>query len=358
MSDASPESATTFVERFSRKIARNRVPLSGTMDLTHRCNLSCPHCYLGQGTARTAGCGSEWDTAAWTGIIDAMADHGCLFLLISGGEPLLRPDFADIYRHAKTRGLVITVFTNGTRLHDNLFDLFSQWPPHQIEISLYGASRETYARTTGHPEAFDAVMQGLDGLRRWGLRFDLKTVLTRDTLPDLDAMSAMAQGFDADFRFDPALFCDFHGGRAPIDLRVAPETAVALEFADAQIRDKWVTYYRQMKDAPAIDRLYPCGAGLTNFYIDPYGRMKPCLLVDGPMADLGEIPFDRAWNQIIATIRSLAAGPDFVCKTCDKRIVCGLCPAFFRLENQSAQVPAAYLCAIGHYRLKAIRDAL
>ncbi len=354
----SPESAADFVDRFSKKAARDRIPVSGTIDLTYRCNLSCAHCYLGHGAERTAGRGPELVTAQWRSLIDAMVRDGCLFLLISGGEPLLRPDFAEIYSHARKSGLVVTVFTNGTRFDDDVLDLFSQWPPQQIEISLYGASPATYARTTGHPEAYEAVMRGIDRLRGCGLRFDLKTVLTRDTRPDFEKMAATARRFGVHFRFDPALFCDFHGGRTPIDLRIDPEAAVALELADPERVDKAVDYYRRMKDAPAIDQLYLCGAGLTNFYIDPFGRMKPCLLVDDPAADLKKTPFGEAWKKTIANIRTRTARPDFVCKTCDKRVVCGVCPAFFRLENRDEQTPAPYLCALGHYRLEAIRKAL
>ena len=115
-----------YLRQFGKKVTEQRIPLSGSIDLTHRCNLRCIHCYLGNKEVINGKREEELSTTQWISIIDQITDAGCLYLLITGGEPLLRKDFGAIYRHAKTKGLMVTVFTNGTLITDDLLDLFSK----------------------------------------------------------------------------------------------------------------------------------------------------------------------------------------------------------------------------------------
>ena len=113
---------TRYLLDFNAKSARLRIPLSGTLDLTHRCNLRCVHCYVGDShhVERSA----EMDTGKIFSLLDEICEAGCLYLLITGGDPLLRGDFPAIYRYARSKGLLITVFTNGTLISDEVLRLF------------------------------------------------------------------------------------------------------------------------------------------------------------------------------------------------------------------------------------------
>ncbi|MBW1897011.1 MAG: radical SAM protein, partial [Deltaproteobacteria bacterium] len=137
-----------YLQRLRRKVTQERIPLSGSIDVTHRCNLRCVHCYLGEKQSHWEKRGKELSTAQWISIIDEITEAGCLHLLISGGEPLTRRDFAEIYSHARTNGLLVTVFTNGTLITDRVLELFRDLPPRIVEISLYGATAATYERVT------------------------------------------------------------------------------------------------------------------------------------------------------------------------------------------------------------------
>jgi MoaA/NifB/PqqE/SkfB family radical SAM enzyme len=130
-----------YLEKFNKKVVEQRVPFSGSIDLTHRCNLNCVHCYIGDKTKISGDGKQEIDTGQWISILDEIVEAGCLNLLITGGEPLLRKDFVEIYRHAKTKGMLITVFTNGTLITEEILDTFKQLPPRAVEITLYGNSR-------------------------------------------------------------------------------------------------------------------------------------------------------------------------------------------------------------------------
>ena len=120
--------------------------------MTHRCNLRCVHCYLGdERNAESAG--AERDTAFWCSVVDQIAEAGCLNLLITGGEPLRGRTSPRSTRARSARGLLVTVFTNGTRLDDSFVRLFNELPPELVEVSLYGATKETYDRVTAVPGA-------------------------------------------------------------------------------------------------------------------------------------------------------------------------------------------------------------
>jgi MoaA/NifB/PqqE/SkfB family radical SAM enzyme len=98
------------------QIKGRRIPLSGMFELTERCNLNCVHCYVNQPASSRVARARELTTDQVKRILDQAADAGCLFLTLTGGEPLLRPDFIEIYLHARKRGILASIFTNGTHV--------------------------------------------------------------------------------------------------------------------------------------------------------------------------------------------------------------------------------------------------
>ena len=343
-----------FLEFMGRKAIEERIPLSGTLDLTHRCNLNCVHCYLGDKAAAQRRRTMELSARRWNALLDELAGAGCLYLLLSGGEPLLRADFHDIYAHAKKLGMLVSVFSNATTLNDAHLALFRDLPPEAVEISLYGASETSYERITGQRGAFSRCLKGIEALLGAGVRVRLKTVLMNQNRSDLPELRRLAREFGVDFRFDAAIFSGLDGQPLPEGIRIDPRDAVALEMEDDQRRRQWRRYHRRMHDEPVSDLLYRCGAGETNFYVDPYGVLTPCLMVPEPRYDLRTGPFAEGWYGVIAEIRNQRADAGFVCGSCEKRHLCEVCPAFFRIETGSEQIRSDYICRLGHYRYRAV----
>ena len=160
-----------------------RYPLGGTIELTERCNMRCLHCYINQPVHQQAARASELTTIQAVDILDQAADAGCLFLTITGGEPLLRPDFAGIYKHARQRGMLVTLFTNGTLLTPAIADLLADWRLQSVEITLYGATRETYEKVTQIPGSYTRCLKGIELLLERSLPLSLKSVLQRLNRP-------------------------------------------------------------------------------------------------------------------------------------------------------------------------------
>jgi radical SAM protein with 4Fe4S-binding SPASM domain len=345
-----------YLQNLNKKVALQRIPLSGSIDLTNRCNLRCIHCYLGD-KEETRAKRREIDTGKFFSIIDEITEAGCLYLLITGGEPLLRRDFPEIYTHAKKNGLLVTLFTNGTLITDRILDLFKELPPLNVEISLYGATAETYEKITGVRGSFRQCLDGIESLSDAHINLKLKTMLMTPNSHEFYDIRNMAKKYNLKFRSDAALFPCFNGSRDPVGLRIPPQEAIEKEFSDKERFRDWIEYFERMKDAPVSDRLYTCGAGITCFHIDPFGILKPCLMVKGYNFDLTKGGFSAGWHDIIPNIREKKASSSFACAKCEKKVLCDFCPAFFELENGMEDEYSEYLCDIGHRRFEAIKAA-
>lgn len=343
-----------YLQDFITKSARLRVPLSGSLDLTHRCNLRCVHCYISDHSGDMLV--TEMDTKKILSLLDEMCDAGCLYLLITGGEPLLREDFPEIYRYAKEKGFIITIFTNGTLISDKIITLFEELPPHIVEISVYGATEPTYERITGVKGSYRQSMSAIRRLLERHINVRLKTILMTLNSHEFSEIEKIAKGFGVKFRFDAAIFPRLNGDQAPVTLRVSPSDAVDKEFSDRERITQWEKFLDTHPNQYSSDNLYHCGAGVTGFYIDPYGSLRPCLMTTLISYDLMKGSFPGGWEEITSRIRKKKTARDFTCNTCKMKMLCGYCPAFFELENGNSHIRSEYLCAMGNRRYENLRN--
>jgi radical SAM protein with 4Fe4S-binding SPASM domain len=341
-----------YLMKLRRRFFSDRVPVTGSIELTKRCNLRCVHCYNGEQDESRGMQGME--TARVLSLIDEITEAGCLFLLITGGEPLLRRDFPEIYRHAKRNGLLVTVYTNGTLISDSILDLFVELPPKDVEISLYGATEATYEKVTGVKGSYKRCMIGIKKLVDRKVHLKLKTVLMTYNLHEIYDIKRMAEEYGANFRFDPAIFPRFSGDKAPMELRVPPEEAVRIEFSRPEWAKLLKEYYEKYKGAGKSDALYSCGAGQTAFHVDSEGSLRPCLMNDTLKHDLAEGGFMSGWQGTMQRLRERKALDESVCSGCEKRLLCGYCPSFNLLESGSEHAFSRYTCAMGEQRYREI----
>jgi radical SAM protein with 4Fe4S-binding SPASM domain len=287
-------------------------------------------------------------------LIDQITDAGCLFLLFTGGETLLRPDFYDIYRHACRNGLLVTVFTNGTLVTDRIIETFDVYPPHSIEISLYGATAVTYETVTGVAGSFEKCMQGIYRFKDHGFRLKLKTLLLNINFNELEEIESLAAELGAPFRFDAMISPRLDGDPAPLKYRVNPEEAVKKEFSSRDRAKQLHDFFYRMNRQKLSADTYQCGAGMNMFHISPFGLMRPCLMVSGASQDLLNSSFSKVWHSSdFKHFRKKKEAP-VKCRECDKKVICGYCPGFFQLESGNEWVYSEYLCDIGRERKQAI----
>lgn len=340
--------AATAYHHFAGRVIKERVPVSGDIEITRRCNFDCVHCYLGGSKHRPEISARELTTAQWTSIIDEIADAGCLFCLFTGGEPLLRKDFAALYVHARKRGLIVTVFTNGSLIDESIIELFRKYPPNCVEVSIYGTTENTYRAVTRRSGMLEKCLNGVRLLVKAGIQGRMKTILMTVNQHEFEDIRQVAVDFGVTFRFDGMLFPCLDGDRAPTAYRVLPEIVAEKQLATSHMIDEWRDLARRMKQAPESEVLYACGAGATNFHIDPSGRLKPCLMVEDISYDLLTGTFMDGWKNRLPDIKKKKIPLAFACGTCENRAYCGFCPAFFKLETGSETTVSEYLCRIGN----------
>lgn len=342
-----------FNKRLFEKVAGQRIPLAGSLELTFRCNLRCMHCYVAHGHRGIPG-QTELTFAEICGILDQIVDEGCLWLLLTGGEPLLRPDFLDIYTYTKRKGLLISIFTNGTLITPRIADYLAEWHPFVVEITLYGRTQETYERITGIPDSHARCMRGIDLLLERGVPLKLKTTLMTLNKHELWDIKAYAESLGAQFRFDPMISAGLDGSGDPTALRLPPEEIVEFDLADANRLEEWQQFCEKFLGVPDDNRhLYVCGAGLRSFHIDPYGKLCMCIVSRVPDYDLRQGSFHEGWREFLPQVRYQPSPGDYLCNQCELLSLCGQCPGWARMEHGDPERPVDFLCQVAHLRSEA-----
>jgi radical SAM protein with 4Fe4S-binding SPASM domain len=343
-----------FGKRLREKIAGQRIPIKGSLELTFRCNLRCVHCYVAHGHHGIHG-KQELTFAEICGILDQIVDEGCLWLLLTGGEPLLRPDFLDIYTYAKRKGLLVSLFTNGTLITPRIADYLADWCPRMVEITLYGRTQETYERITGIPGSYERCMRGIDLLLERGVPLKLKTMLMTVNKHELWDIKAYAESLGVGFRFDPMLNAGLEGSRVPLAFRLSPEEIVQFDLADAERWGDLQQFCDKFLGIQTDDRyLYICGAGVNVFHIDPYGKLGICMISRVPNYDLRQGTFLQGWHEFLPQVRYQKPKGEYRCNQCELISLCGQCPGWARMEHGDPEKPVAFLCRVAHLRAEQV----
>jgi radical SAM protein with 4Fe4S-binding SPASM domain len=346
-----------WIDRFNNRVVADRVPVSGMIELTRRCNLRCVHCYLGQGEERFEN-DRELSTAEVRGIIDQITDAGCLYLSLTGGDPMMRADFAEIYSYAKHRGLLVTVMCDGVLVTPRIIELFRELPPSAVEVSVYGATAETYERVTRSPGSFAKCLRGIRRLvEDGGFEVRLKTVLMSLNVHEAAAMRQLADGFELRLKMDAAVFPCLHtADKRPIDLRVPAHQVVQIELSDPQAVSEWLEYLDRPSAPPPEEKLYVCGAGVSGFYIDAYGLLSPCMMTTRYTYNLRETDFATLWRDRMGELHDAAPRQGYECAGCKLQRACASCPGLHDQEHGAEDVRSDYICDTAKLRWQALED--
>jgi radical SAM protein with 4Fe4S-binding SPASM domain len=345
-----------------------RVPLSFDLELTARCNHDCCHCYINLPAGDRAAQVRELTLDEIARIADQAVELGALWVLLTGGEPLLRDDFADVYLLLKRKGLLVSVFTNATLLRPEHIALFQRYPPRDIEVTIYGSSRAAYERVTRRPGSFAAFTRGLDLLFDAGVRVRLKAMALRSNLDDMQAIAAFGRARTKDyFRFDPLLHLRFDGDparNAEIRAeRLSPAEIVALERADPQRFGALQAGCDELLLPGAAhagcDHLFHCGAGNGSFTVSYDGLFRLCSSLWHPSCvyDLRAGTLADAWHSLVPRVRDMRSRrPEFLqtCRVCPIVNLCLWCPAHAYLECGALDGPVPHFCEVAHARAAAL----
>ncbi|MEW6571954.1 MAG: radical SAM protein, partial [Nitrospirota bacterium] len=340
-----------FADRIKKNLEDVRIPLSGSIEVTARCNLRCKHCYINIPAADERARTKELTYKEFCDIFDQITNEGCLWLLLTGGEPFIRPDFLDIYTYAKKKGMLITLFTNGTLLTPYIADFLSDWRPQSIELTLYGLTQKTYEEVTDIDGSHKRCMYGIELLLDRKLPLKLKTMVMTINKHEIWEIKRFAENLGVDFRFDPVLNLRINGDKSPSDFRISPQEIVALDLADTNRMRELSEFCEKFLNTPDnLEYIYQCGAGRKTFHIDPYGQLSVCIMSRIPSYDLRSGYFRDGWYNFMQSILSRKWVRNTRCKGCELISLCGQCPGWAQIENGNPESPVDYLCQIARLR--------
>jgi radical SAM protein with 4Fe4S-binding SPASM domain len=338
-----------FLDNLFKEAAKLQIPVSGTFELTARCSLNCRMCYINQPAGDVSQRQRELSAEQWLKIAREAIDEGMHYLLLTGGEPLLRPDFFQIIEPLTRWGIFVSLFTNGTLITKDVAKRLAQSPPFKIEITLYGATEKTYEAVTRIPGSYSLCLKGIENLLEQGLLLVLKSTLTRQNVGELEAMRQLAHSFGVPFLAGWLLTKRRDGKPSEVDdCRLSPREAIMLEATDKASATEWEE--AAIRGLPTEDeRNFYCLAGKCAFAITPAGEMNVCLDLPLPSAKPLEIGFKSAWEEVKSFVDS-APPLSPACKSCDIRVFCHRCPAWSYLETGTLTEPVPYLCEIARER--------
>jgi len=342
-----------FAKSIYGRLGDGRAPMNGTIEVTDRCPLDCAHCYNNLPMDDRSARARELTTEEHCKLLDELAEMGCLWILFTGGEIFARRDFLDIYEHAARKGFIITLFTNGTMITESVADALARRPPFSIEITLYGATRETYEALTRIPGSYERCIRGIRLLLQRNLPLTLKTVAVSINKHEVGMMKAMAAELGVEFKFDPMINPRIDCSASPLEVRLNPVELVQLEMEHPERAAEWKRLVDDYGHEVEIEdgkmpALYECAGGQTSFAIDPYGDLSVCVLSHVDRYNVRD-GMRAAWERF-GEVRTKTITQVTKCTTCGLRSMCGMCPATAELENADPEAPVDYLCHVAHLR--------
>ncbi|MBN1893028.1 radical SAM protein [bacterium] len=353
-----------------KRIEQKRFLAAMNLEITARCNNDCRHCYINRPADDLNARSQELRVDEIFRIADEAVEMGCLWCLITGGEPLLRPDFEEIYIGLRRRGLLVSVFTNATLIQAKHIALFKRFPPRNIEVTVYGVSQETYGRVTQRPALFSSFQKGLHLLLENGIKVRLKTMAMRSNYQELPAIAEYYRPRSSgSFRFDPFLHLRYDGNPERNALirqeRLSPEEIIDLEKKDIVRFDALLKHCDNLifseTKAAECNHLFYCKAGKDTCDVGPDGTFRLCsaLWAPGTTRSLRNTSLRKAWEELGKFLKELTSDREeflLKCKNCNKINLCMWCPAMAYLETGSMDAHVDYFCRIANARAELIQN--
>lgn len=356
------------------KASRAKIPLSGTFELSPVCNFNCRMCYVRKSAKEVAAHDRPMMTMEqWLSVAKQAKDAGLLYLLLTGGEPFLWPDFWKLYEQLSKMGLLISINTNGSMIDDAAIERFKDMPPTRINITLYGGSDETYHRLCGVDHVFSKVNQAILKLKEAGITVKLNGSLTPDNICDFDA--CMDYGISHGLIYEPNTYM-YPPIRRDLTMTGRNERFTPKEAAYYRLSTYRKQYgeenYRKFLRAILQHYVSPkgldesctddkngrmrCRAGSASFWITWDGWLTPCGMMPEPKVEMQEKPFLQAWQTLVYESENLKLSS--VCRDCPDKKLCHSCAAMAMAETGKASGIPVYLCEMVREMKKIAGDVL
>lgn len=348
-----------ITEYLHRKASKARIPLSGSFELTPVCNMSCKMCYVRMTRQEQEAIAPLHSADKWLALATEAKKHGLLYVLLTGGEPFLHPQFREILSGLHQMGFVISVNSNGTMIDEACVQWLKDCPPNRINITLYGASDETYARLCGNPRGFTQVTRAIDLLLDAGISVKLNCSVTSHNCDDFDAIMAYAREKKLPVQASSYMFPPLRRDPSMIGRndRMSPENAAYYSAKiEAALSGEDLFLARPDAELPPMSGdldeictepgdIMRCRAGRCSFWVTWEGKLMPCgmLPVQGEKS-VFENEFILCWQDAVAAVEKIRLPAQ--CPSCELKETCHSCAAMVITESGSYQQVPKYRCAM------------
>ncbi len=313
-----------ILEGLSTRAAARHLPLEVLVEITHRCNLPCKHCYLPD-----HGDHGELTLDEFRGVFKQLAEAGTLFLTLTGGEVCSRKDFLQIVDAAHELGFALKVLTNATMITDEIAAHLAEVGVLEVSVSVYGPTADVHDAVTDMPGSFVKTLAGIERLRAHGLYVVLKTPLLIDNGRVAHDMHKMAQLMAMPCNFDLIITPKNDGTMGPLELQLKQPQLVEL-----MSKGPLAEILNPPHNGPGPG---PCNAGRSYCGISPVGDVVPCLMMPVAIGNLRQRTFADIWSggEFLDEVRAVTFESLSTCRSCDVKSACTRCTGLALLRGQS-----------------------
>lgn len=350
-----------IIRYFSAKSRAQKIPFSGTLELTPRCNMNCKMCYIRMNEEEMKAVGSELPVEEWIRIAGEAVEMGMGMVLLTGGEAILYKDFKKLYLELRKMGVFISINTNATMLNDEWIEFFKENPPAKFNITIYGGSNETYERLCGNPYGFDQMKAATEKLLDNGFHILLNCSITKQNVDDMEKIFEFGREHGLEVHATTYAFPPVrkegqeHPDLNRFEAKEAARARVRLNrnsLGEERFRKRALRIKYEVEKAEALeleedgariegDKIL-CAAGRSNFWVTWDGRMLGCgMIPDSPVHIKGK-PFKEAWEDITKYVEGISLAPE--CAACAKKSICMPCAAKIKSETGAYNLRSDYLC--------------
>ena len=350
-----------YTEYIHNKAARVGVPLNGTFELTPCCNMNCRMCYVRKSKSEQEAIAPLKSADEWLELGRIAREHGMLYLLLTGGEPFLHPEFRRIMEGLHAMGLLISINSNATLIDEKTVAWLKKCPPVRMNITLYGARDETYERLCRNPKGFTQVTRAIRLLQEAGIAVKLNCSITPYNCGDLEAIFAYAEQHQLVVQATSYMFPPVRRDESMIGVndRFTPEEAAYQQARVDLLTNGEERYLYRMEtnapqeltgdivedcaELPSEGDGIRCRAGKCTFWVTWEGKTMPCGMFPSAGApNIFDIGFDQAWAQVRALVKSIHLPPQ--CTVCHLKDACRSCAAMVYTETGTFHQVPRYRC--------------
>lgn len=355
-----------FEELLCQRATLSHTPINAILELTPLCNMNCEMCFVRLSSEEQRAKGKLLSLEEWENLADQMKEAGTLFVLLTGGEPLLYPGFREFYLYLQQLGMIITLNTNGTLIDEDWADFFAEHRPRRINITIYGKDEKTYEKLCHYASGYEKTVQGIRLLKERGVDVKVNGSITPYNVEDALAIAELSEQLDVPWKIDTYMYPGHRERNQCFQEKARLSAAAAARIRTLLMRKRSSDFQKTAADfvekaeeiLPETEesRAFSCRGGRSSFAINWQGHLRPCIMVTQPEVDVRSRDFLSAWDELVRLTEEITSNA--ACRSCSMRAVCQTCAACAFLETGHYDGVPTYMCDYTKATIACLKGAL